>query len=380
MAGHKLFSSDSHVSEPPDLWVERIDKEYLFRAPRVEAREKDGRLQEYMFYEGFPPHPVSVGLASAAKGGDKTDYRDSGKGYSGALTGGWDPAARLKDQDTDGVEAEILHATLCFRLFWIKDAGLQRACFTVYNDWLAEFANYAPKRLIGVPCISLYDIDLAVAELERSAKMGLKGAMIWLSPPVGAPGYQDPFYDKFWAAAQDLEAPLVLHGITGGAESRYSINYWDPMALLGGVTRHHEAERSLATFVLSGVLERFPRLKLICAENGTDWIPLFNKRLDGAVRRGTSLFPTKLEMKPTEYMKRQVFFTYINDQQAVRDRYEIGVDNLLWSSDYPHNASTWPKSQEVVDKSFEIVTDEEERQKLIRDNGLQLYNLISVGA
>jgi predicted TIM-barrel fold metal-dependent hydrolase len=98
------------------------------------------------------------------------------------------------------------------------------------------------------------------------------------------------------------------------------------------------------------------------------------------VRRGTSLFPTKLEMKPTEYMKRQVFFTYINDQQAVRDRYEIGVDNLLWSSDYPHNASTWPKSQEVVDKSFEIVTDEEERQKLIRDNGLQLYNLISVGA
>ena len=325
MPGRKLFSADSHVSEPPDLWVERIDKEYLFRAPRVEAREKDGRLQEYMIYEGFPPHPVSVGLASAAKEGDKAGYRDGGQGYSAALKGGWDPAARLEDQDVDGVEAEILHATLCFRLFWIKDAGLQRACFTVYNDWLAEFSGYAPKRLIGVPCISLYDIDLAVAELERSAKRGLKGAMIWLSPPAGSPGYEDPVYDRFWAAAQYLEAPLVLHGITGGAESRYSINYWDPMAILGNVTRYHEAERTLATFVLSGVLERFPKLKLICAENGTDWIPLFNKRLDGAMRRMTSLFPTQLTMKPTEYTQRQVFYTYINDQQAVRDRYEIGV-------------------------------------------------------
>jgi predicted TIM-barrel fold metal-dependent hydrolase len=378
MPGHKLFSADSHVSEPPDLWVERIDKAYRFRAPRVEAREKDGRLQEYMVYEGFPPHPVSVGLASAARDGDKAAYRDSGKGYSSALAGGWDPEARMKDQDVDGVEAEVLHATLCFRLFWIKDHGLQRACFTVYNDWLAAYCSYAPQRLIGVPCISLYDVNMAVAELQRTAKAGLKGAMIWLSPPAGSPDYDDPSYDRFWAAAQDMEAPLVLHGITGGAESRYAINYWDPKAILGSVVRHHEAERTLATFVLSGVLERFPGLKLICAENGTDWIPLFKKRLANASRRGPFLYPTQLSMLPTEYMQRQVFFTYINDQQAVRDRYEIGIDNLMWSSDYPHNASTWPRSQEVVDTSFEIVTDAVERQKLIRDNGMKLYGLSPV--
>jgi predicted TIM-barrel fold metal-dependent hydrolase len=375
MPDYKLFSADSHVSEPGDLWVERIDNKYKFRAPHIAELEHDGKLQDYMVYEGFPPHPVSVGLAAAATDGDKTGYQSSGKGYRGALAGGWDPVARLKDQDIDGVDAEVLHATLCFRLFWLKDAGLQRACFSVYNDWLAEYSGYAPKRLLGVPVISLYDIDLAVAELQRSAKMGLKGAMIWLEPPAGSPYYDDPIYDKFWAAAQEMGAPLVFHGITGGGESRYSQNYWDPYAVIGNMMRYHEAERTMATLVLSGVLERFPNLKIICAENGTDWVPSFIKRLDPAMRR-KSIYPTQLSLKPSEYVRRQVYFTYIHEAQAVKDRYEIGVNNLMWSSDYPHNASSWPNSQDVVQKStFDAVEDEAEQYKLVRENGMRLYGL-----
>lgn len=377
MPDYKMFSADSHVSEPGDLWLERIDNKYKFRAPHIEELEHNGKIQDYMVYEGFAPHPVSVGLAAAAPDGDKTGYQVSGKGYRGALAGGWDPAARLKDQDLDGIESEILHATLCFRLFWLKDAGLQRACFTVYNDWLSEYTSYAPKRLIGVPCISLADIDLAVEELQRTAKMGLKGAMIWLEAPAGYPYYDSPVYDKFWAAAQELDAPLVLHGITGGGESRYSQNYWDPWAVVGNMMRYHEAERTLATLIFSGVLERFPNLKIICAENGTEWVPSFYNRLDPALRRGT-LYPTPLTMKPSEYAQRQIFFTYIHEQQAVDDRYTIGINNLMWASDYPHNASTFPKSQEVVDGYFETVTDEAERLKLVRENGMNLFGLSPV--
>ena len=151
--------------------------------------------------------------------------------------------------------------------------------------------------------------------------------------------------------------------------------------MISRVTSHHEAERTFATLVLSGVLERFPGLKLICAENGTDWVPLFLKRLDGALRRGgTAPYPTKLTLKPTEYCDRQVFFTYINDMQAVQDRDLIGVDNLMWSSDYPHNASTWPNSKDVVATSFEYVTDDVERYKLVRENGMKLYGLDPVTA
>ncbi len=103
MSDYKLFSGDSHVSEPPDLWVKRIDRKFSYRAPYVETREKDGQRHDYMIYEGFPPHPVSIGLASAAASGtgaDKSQFQVRASRYEDALPGGWDPAARLKDQDS----------------------------------------------------------------------------------------------------------------------------------------------------------------------------------------------------------------------------------------------------------------------------------------
>src|SRR6266536_2662131 len=125
MADYKIFSADSHVSEPGDLWVERIDKEYQFRAPRLERRERHGKLQDFWIYEGFPPHSVGVGLGAAAyaRGGEL--FREGERGYGDALPGGWDPAERIKDQDIDGVDGEIIHTTLGFRLFWLQDPGLQ---------------------------------------------------------------------------------------------------------------------------------------------------------------------------------------------------------------------------------------------------------------
>src|ERR1041384_84262 len=138
---YKIFSADSHVSEPGDLWLERIDKEYQFRAPRIEQRERNGKVQDFFIYEGFAPHAVGVGLGAAAT---ERDFRAKGKGYADALPGGWDPAPRLHDQDVDGVDGEVLQTTLGFRLFWLTDAGLQRACFRVYNDWLPEFCSYNP--------------------------------------------------------------------------------------------------------------------------------------------------------------------------------------------------------------------------------------------
>ena len=380
MADYKLFSADSHVSEPPDLWSERIDRQFSYRAPRVVGLEKDGKMQDFMVYEGFPPHPVEPGLGAAGRerqGGSNGDFK--AKSYNEALPGGWDPAARLKDQDLDGVDGEIIHPTLGFRQFWLKDAALQRACFRVYNDWLAELCHYAPDRLIGVPMISLYDVGLACEELRRANKMGLKGAMIWMSPPADVKSCADPYYDPFWAEAQELGAPIVLHGITGSAESRYSIAYWNPESVLGNVTRHHEIERTLALLILSGVLERFPRLKVISTENHTDWMPVWLKRLDGSIRRAPALFPTKLNLSPVEYFHRQVYITYINEPVAVENRELIGIDNLMWSSDYPHSASTWPKSQEIVERDFQGLP-EGERRKIVRDNALRLFDLTLVPA
>jgi predicted TIM-barrel fold metal-dependent hydrolase len=357
--------------------VERIDKEYQFRAPRLETRERNGRMEDFFIYEGKPPHPVSVGLAAAARDHDAGAFRERGGGYADARPGGWDPVERLKDQDIDNVEGEVLHTTLAFRLFWLQDAGLQRACFRAYNDWLAEFCSHDPKRLVGVSLISLYDIDEAIKELRRNKAQGHKGGMIWLSPPEGMPPYTSTFYDPFWAECQDLNMPMVLHEITGGAESHLSQAYWNPDLVMQTVVTPHEPQRTLAHLILSGVLERFPSLKIIPAEVGTDWLPVFLKRLDrayGRIRYGQNSYPTKLTMAPTDYFHRQVFFTYINEADAVENREIIGVDNLMWASDYPHSASTWPRSSEVIDRDT-LTIPTEERRKLVRDNVMKVYDL-----
>ncbi|MEE8517981.1 MAG: amidohydrolase family protein [Dehalococcoidia bacterium] len=377
MADYKIFSSDSHVSEPPDLWTERMDKRLLFRAPRVMALQRGDKVEDFLIYEGFPPHPVSVGLAAAAGQGDKAAYRESGRGYNGALPGGWDPAARLKDQDIDGVEGEILHTTLGFRLFWLTDAALQRECFRVYNEWLSEFCSHDKQRLVGVALISLYDIDNACEDLKRAQALGLRGGMIGLSPPPGSPPYSSHIYDPFWATAQELEMPVVLHEITGGGESHLIIAYWDEHASLGTVINHHEAQRTLGMLVLSGVLERFPRLKVISAENHADWVPVFLNRLNKAFKNRPSSYETKLSMPPVDYFHRQIYVTYMNEPDAIENRHIIGVDNLAFATDYPHGASTYPNSQKVVERDFESVS-EEERKKMIHDNILKAYGLTAV--
>ena len=377
MADYKIFSADSHVSEPADLWVQRIDEEYQFRAPRMEKRERNGKLQDFFIYEGFPPHGVGVGLGAAARTGPGgSNFRETGKGYADALSGGWDPAQRLLDQDVDGVEGEILHTTLGFRLFWLEDAGLQRACFRAYNDWLAEFCSHSPSRLVGVPLISLTDMDAAVAELNRCERIGLRGAMVWLSPPSDQPPYSSKYYDPFWAACQEIDTPVVLHEITGGGhESKLSASaYWREDWSMSTLIRPHEVQRTLGTMILSGLFDRFPRLKIISAENGTDWLTWYVGRLRRIDNRIANSFGVQLNERPLEYFKRNVSFTYINEQDIVQNRDIVGVNNLMFATDYPHSASTFPKSQEIVERDMASIPEEEKR-KLIHDNVLRIFNI-----
>ena len=369
MAERKLISSDSHVSEPPNLWVERIDKKFRDRAPRVGRDVVDGVSGAYFFLEDLAPINVAQGIGGGKSFEELPDFfRDAG--YEDARPGGWDPAERIKDMDLDRVDADVLYTTLGFRQFWIKDPALQRACFRVYNDWLAEYCSYDPKRLIGLALVSLYDIEEAVAELRRCRKMGLRGAMIWCSPPQGRP-YSSPIYDPLWAEAQALDMPLSLHAITGmGAES-----HWDPRdRYVRFIVVPMEVQRSLTTLIFSGVLEQFPGLTIVSAENEIGWLPFFLQRLDGLQEEFRYLMPTPLKMKPSEYFQRQVWACFITDPVGVANRHLIGVNNLMWSSDYPHVACTWPHSQEVVERDFASVP-EDEMWKIARENVIKLYGL-----
>src|SRR5216684_5259539 len=191
-----IIDADAHMCEPPNLWVERIDTRFRERAPRV-VKNPGGKKGAFFVCENLPP----LNIAGAFAAGKIFDKSFLEAGLDNALPGGWDPAARLKDMELDGIESAVLYTTFGFSLFRIEEAEFQEACFRAYNDWLAEFVSYAPKKFAGMALIPLYDPEAGAKELERCKKLGLKGALIWAAPPEDRP-YHFPIYDRLWATAQ----------------------------------------------------------------------------------------------------------------------------------------------------------------------------------
>jgi len=368
-----LLDADSHVSEPLNLWRERLPVKYRDIAPHMETTYK-GRPGAWWHIEADrEPHNVILGFG-ANKTIEELHEFLKGFSYAGAHRGGWDPAQRLKDMDQDGVTGDVLYTTLGFRMFWIKDAGFQRACFQVYNDWLAEFCSHAPKRLKGLALISLYDPKQAAQDLAECKKKGLSGAVIWASPPEELPFY-DEIYDPFWAAAQELAMPLSLHEFAG-----FQWVDWDSSAKKRTVAmgiNSHEVERTFSTLILSGVLERYPGLKVVSAELNCGWLPYFLRRIDErfqarGVRSQGSPFSTKLTLTPSDYFRRKLYATFIDDRFGIDHRDDIGVGNMLWSSDFPHSATFWPNSRQKIDEDFRHV-GEEDQARILAENTAALY-------
>ncbi len=363
----RVISSDSHVMEPADLWVTRLDKRYRDQAPRVVAND-DGKGFSFVA-AGLGRQPVAGAFAAGKCGDDLKEHLESA-GYDSAHPGGWDPAARLDAQATDDVEAEVLYTTLGMRLYPLKDADFQRCCFVAFNDWLVEYSSYAPKRLLGIAAIPLWDVAAGVAELERCAKRGLRGGMIWGYPPPERP-YHSDVYDPLWAAAQDLGLPLSLHIVTGmGAESR--VDFSDaPMRYMNLI---HEVQRSLSDIVLGGVLERFPRLQLVSAESDTGWLPHFMQRLDRAQEKFGAMLGHRLTLPPSDYVRRQVWATFLDDKVGATAFETHGQDTFMWGSDFPHSDSTWPNSRKVIDENLAGVSEAIAR-KVVFDNAAKLYGM-----
>jgi predicted TIM-barrel fold metal-dependent hydrolase len=368
-----LLDADSHVSEPLNLWQERLPAKYRDIAPRM-MTEYEGKPGAWWHIEqDRPPHNVILGFGANKSLEELTALLKSFS-YAGAHRGGWDPAQRVKDMDQDGVAGDVLYTTLGFRMFWIKDAGFQRACFRVYNDWLAEFCSVSPKRLKGLGLISLYEPKQAAEDLADCATKGLAGAVIWASPPEELP-FHSEIYDPFWAAAQELGMPLSLHEFAG-----LKWVDWDSNAkkrTIAAAINSHEVEQTFATMIFSGVLERFPRLRVVSAELNCGWLAYYLRRMDerfearGARVHGHA-FPTTLTMKPSEYFRRQLYATFIDDTFGVAHRHEIGVENILWSSDFPHSATFWPHSRDKIAQDFRAV-NEEDKRKILFENTAKLY-------
>jgi predicted TIM-barrel fold metal-dependent hydrolase len=352
-----LISADNHVFEPVTLWQERLPVAFRDRGPRVAHR--DGWV--VMAIEGMPDRKLT-------RAGDGAGT--PGEHEAGGRPGGADPAQRLRDMAHDGVVAEVVYPTFGLFIDMIPAPDLQMACARVYNDWLAESFLDRPDVFVPAAVVPVRDVASAAAELERAATLGFKAAMIPTSPPAGVP-YNRPEYDALWTIASDAGMPLSLHTGTGALPQHERgpggaiINY-AKVGLLSAET--------LCYFCASGVLERFPRLRLVFVETGAGWLAYCCERMDEACEEHAQWVDPKLAAPPSHYAKTQCHVTLGADRAPLLTREITGVAPLLWASDYPHPEGTFPHSQEVVQRIFAGVPEDELRA-IVGGNAARLYGI-----
>ncbi len=362
-----IISADSHVFEPVNLWESRIDKKFRERGPRFVA-DYQGKPGTFFVCDGIAPRAIDSIAAAGIPKEDLVKFKNVH--HRDLRPGGYDPVERLKDQEIDGVSGEVLYATYAMQLYQMQDAELQEASFHTYNEWLVEMCSQSPKRLKGLALISVYNVDHAVKALQHWVKRGLRGAMIAAVPPEGTE-YSDPLYEPFWAVAEELGAPISIHTLTSNRNANYRF-----ARDKRGAARYPENPMEVMLTVgemLTGTLfDRHPKLKIVLAEADTGWLPWLLERVDRGHLRYGAQNGIHLKLKPSEYFHRNMMAAFIQDRVGVYTRAFTGADNLMWSSDYPHTDTTWPKSRQSIAHDFEGVS-QADLVKMTYTNAAKLY-------
>ena len=373
MGDYTIISSDSHVVEPPDLWTNRVQPKFRDRAPRM-VREEDG---DWWYCDGVRLMSVHTGSQSGIRFGDPELIREKhveADLFERVLPGGYIPEEHVKDMDADGIYGGVLYTSTGLAFYSrIRDSDLLTDVFRAYNDWLAEFCQPSPHRLKGIAMLNIDDVQVGIKEMERCANMGLAGVMIPVYPADDRP-YGNTEYEPLWAAAQDLEMPIGLHtGLIRPGPGETIKRAGTPAF---HVNRDHWARVSMTDMIAGGVFERYPRLQVGSVEEEVSWAMYFLERLDYIYVQRTrgDVWPAfKNDMLPSDFFHRNVFISFQEDALGVSHRDIIGVDNLLWGSDYPHRESTFPESQRILG---EILADctEEEKAKIAGGNAARIYH------
>lgn len=374
----EIVDADAHVNPPHDMWAEYLPTEFRPMAPVIER----GEDADYIVFEG---NRRKVNLINAQAGRQGKDYKMEGR-VSDARSGGWMPAARLDDMDADGIYSAVLFGG---GPLGTANNDLYLASFASYNQWLADFCAFDPKRFAGVGYIPMQDIDLAVAMMKDCAAKGLKAINI-PAFPMGRLGslnsgdaqtmaltgdvnsdrsYADPDFDPIWKTACDLGLPLTIH--LGGRPVRF----WDKKFFLSDLLQSKFAMgETIGIMIYGGVFDRFPDLKLASIESGVGWFAFAANYMDETWIKQRHWVGSTIQHKPSHYWDRNIYGSFIHDRPGILLRESPGAGNIMWSSDYPHSETTFPHSMEVVDRLFEGVP-EDDKAMIVSKRAKMLFNI-----
>ena len=385
---YRLMSSDGHLEVPPERWSHRVPEKYRDRAPRTITMPDGG---DAILIEGQPLREAN--FLDLRAGRAEGQWQPFGLRVEGAAGVG-PPEQRVREQDEDGLDAEVLFtAMVAGPALWrnISHDEVYKSMIRAYNDWLGEeYCPVDPDRLIGLGVIPWTNVDDAVAELEHIANMGLKGVVLGVFP--NGKSYPLPEDDRFWAAALDMGMPITVHVTfdrSGPRESQPTFRYpkEDPETmrrlrrpLLEWVTNMGlRPAVGITQMVFSGVFDRFPALKVYFAETRLGWVPFWLEHADLWYQRHLSWAEEQLGFKPlkqlpSEYVKQHIKFSVQYERVAIELRHHIGVDNIMFATDFPHIECEWPNSKPLVEDIYSGVP-EVERNKILAGNAVDFFNL-----
>jgi predicted TIM-barrel fold metal-dependent hydrolase len=389
----KIVSVDDHVVEPAHVWERWLPAKHRDKAPRIERRgigtmrhvgggtyeqtfDPDGPQADCWVYEDLVYiHKRHV----AAVGFDRDDMTMSPMTYDEMRPGCYEPKARVDDMELNWVEASLSFPSFprfCGQTFLeAKDRELAEACVYAYNDWMVdEWCGDSGGRLIPLPIIPLWDAELAAAEVRRNAARGAHAVCFSEIPAVlGLPSIHTGDWDPFFAACAETRTVVCMHI---GSSSKMPATSADAPVAVAATLSFGNAMSSLTDFLFSGVLVRFPDLKLAYSEGQIGWIPYILERADDVwlEHRAWGGVRDIVPEPPSTYYYRQVFGCFFRDRHGIESLQTVGVDNTTFETDYPHTDSTWPHTKKVAQELMAGLPDDVV-YKLVRGNAIRMLEL-----
>jgi predicted TIM-barrel fold metal-dependent hydrolase len=387
MGQYSIISADAHILEPPDIWANWLPARYRERAPQL-VRDSEGG-DAWLFAGASDPDPIGL---TATPGMAWDQFRWKGVTYAEARNGCYDGAARLADMATDGVDAEVLFPPqrTIGHFLGDDDDDFLLAGVEAYNSFLAdEFCAPDPTRLIGVAQIPSLGIDTSVEFLTKAKERGFKAVVISCWPAGGDSIAEED--DAFWAAAEEAGMPVCIHILMISRRARMRAR--QAAARAGGRQLYGEGRSqagakaaaglagvfstvpaTVGQLVFTGVFDRFPDLHVSMIEVGVGWIPHFLEAMDDKYWRNRGWADLEVQRPPSSYWYSNMSGTFVRDDYGVRNRHEVGVDNMMWSTDYPHHGNDWPYSRRVINETMAGLAPDE-KHRIVCGNAIRVFGL-----
>ncbi|MFP6623467.1 MAG: amidohydrolase family protein [Myxococcota bacterium] len=376
-----VIDVDTHITEPGDLWTSRLPAKFKDQAPRI-VRDPETSVETWRIgdTQGFLP----VGFTAVA--GWPEPFPEAPRNMDEVPKAAYDASARIEYMDRVGIWSMALYPNVggfgSQAFLSLKDPELMLACVRAYNDFLIDWISPDPRRFIPILATPFWDVEASVAEIERCAKIGHQGVLFTGEPQShGMPILGSPHWNPLWAAAQACDLPVSFHIGAGTFDDGYTPERIETTGMgstngFAAISLFLDNGKQLTDLLFSGVLPRFPELKFLSVESGIGFIPFVLEACDytfeyGRVRSEKPEF----KLKPSEYFARQVYGCYIFEEHAPRELMDsIGVDNILFETDYPHPVCLYDNVREKIDAALGDATPEAQR-KVLFENAAKLYQI-----